>query len=64
MVISAARAYGGDCHLEILVSVEVIVKSTLITMRNIVGTAGLVFAFYVLAGAVPDLRRYLRIARM
>jgi len=40
------------------------VRSTLVTVRNIVGTAGLVFAAYVLAGAVPDLRRYIRISRM
>jgi hypothetical protein len=40
------------------------VKSTFVTLRNVVGTAGLVFAAYVLAGAMPDLRRYLRIVRM
>ena len=39
-------------------------KSTLVAVRNIVGTAGLVFAVYILAGAVPDLRRYIRISRM
>lgn len=43
---------------------EFVVKSTLVAMRNIVGTAGLVFAAYVIAGAVPDLRRYLKIVRM
>jgi len=40
------------------------VKSTLVAVRNIVGTAGLVFAAYVIAGAMPDLRRYIRITRM
>jgi hypothetical protein len=44
--------------------VESTVRSTFLTMRNILGTAGLVFAAYVLAGAVPDLRRYLKIVRM
>jgi hypothetical protein len=43
---------------------EFIVKATLVAMRNIVGTAGLVFAAYVVAGAMPDLRRYLKIVRM
>jgi hypothetical protein len=41
-----------------------IVKSTFIAMRNIVGTAGILFAAYVLAGAMPDLRRYVKISRM
>lgn len=40
------------------------VKSIFATVRNIVGTAGIAFAVYVLAGAVPDMRRYLRIVRM
>lgn len=43
---------------------EKIVKSTFVTMRNLIGTAGLMFAAYVIAGAVPDLKRYLRIVRM
>lgn len=43
---------------------ETIVKSAFVTVRNIVGTAGLVFAIYVLAGAAPDLRRYFKIVRM
>jgi hypothetical protein len=43
---------------------EFIVKATLVAMRNIVGTAGLIFAAYVIAGAMPDLRRYLKIVRM
>jgi len=46
------------------VSLEKIVKSTLVAMRNVIGTAGLVLAAYVLAGALPDLKRYLRIVRM
>jgi ectoine hydroxylase-related dioxygenase (phytanoyl-CoA dioxygenase family) len=43
---------------------EYSVKSTLVVVRNIVGAAGLVFAAYVIAGAMPDLRRYIRISRM
>lgn len=43
---------------------ERFLKSTWVTARNIVGTAGLAFAAYVLAGALPDLRRYLKIVRM
>jgi hypothetical protein len=43
---------------------ENIVKSTFIAMRNIVGAAGILFAAYVLAGAMPDLRRYVKISRM
>ena len=37
-------------------------KSTLVIVRDIVGTAGLVFAAYIIAGAVPDLRRYIKIS--
>jgi hypothetical protein len=40
------------------------VKSTWLSMRNIVGTAGILFAVYVLANAVPDMRRYIRISMM
>ena len=43
---------------------EFIVKATLVAMRNIVGTAGLVFAAYVIAGAMPALRQYLKIVRI
>jgi len=43
---------------------ENIVKSTFMAMRNIVGTVGILFAANVLAGAVPDLRRYGKISRM
>jgi hypothetical protein len=43
---------------------EFIVKSTLVTMSNIVGTAGLVWRPAYWPGAMPDLRRYLRIVRV
>jgi hypothetical protein len=33
-------------------------------IRNIVGTAGLVFAAYVLINTLPDVKRYLRIVWM
>ena len=33
-------------------------------MRNVLGTAGLLFAGYVLLKSIPDARRYLRISRM
>ena len=37
---------------------------TLIVLRNIVGTAGLVFAGYVFLKALPDMRRYIRLSTM
>jgi hypothetical protein len=40
------------------------VKSTWLSVRNIVGTAGILFAAYVFANAVSDMRRYLRISMM
>jgi hypothetical protein len=40
------------------------VKFTLVAVRNILGTAGLIFAAYIIVGAVPDLRRYIRISMM
>jgi hypothetical protein len=41
-----------------------LLKSIFPTVRNIVGTAGIAFAGYVLGSAVPNMRRYLRIVRM
>ncbi len=34
------------------------------TLRNIVGTVGLLYAGYVLIGSMKDVRRYIRISRM
>jgi hypothetical protein len=40
------------------------VRSTWLSVRNVVGTAGILFAVYVIANAIPDMRRYLRISMM
>ena len=37
---------------------------TLKVLRNIAGTAGLLFAAYVFVKSVPDARRYIRISTM
>lgn len=41
-----------------------IVKTTVKVLRNVVGSAGLVFMGYVVLSALPDLRRYIRISTM
>jgi hypothetical protein len=33
-------------------------------LRNVVGSAGLLFMGYVFVNAIPDLRRYIRISTM
>lgn len=33
-------------------------------LRNMIGTAGLVFAGYIFLTAIPDLKRYMRISTM
>ena len=33
-------------------------------LRNVVGTAGLLFAAYVFLRSIPDLKRYIRISTM
>jgi len=33
-------------------------------LRNVVGTAGLLYAGYVFLNALPDLKRYIRISSM
>jgi hypothetical protein len=40
------------------------VQKTLNVLRNIIGTAGLVFAGYVFLESIPALRRYIRISTM
>lgn len=37
---------------------------TLIAVRNIMATAGLLLAGYVFLKAIPDVRRYIRISTM
>ena len=37
---------------------------TLIALRNIMGTAGLLLVGYVFFKSIPDLRRYIKISRM
>ena len=39
-------------------------KSKSLTLRNFVGTAGLASAAYILAGAAPDMRQYIRTLMM
>lgn len=41
-----------------------IVKTTVKVLRNVVGSAGLLFMGYVVLTALPDLRRYIRISTM
>lgn len=33
-------------------------------LRNVVGTAGLIFAGYIFLNAIPDFKRYVRITTM
>lgn len=37
---------------------------TLVSIRNIVGTVGLVLGGYVLLKSIPDIQRYIRISKM
>jgi hypothetical protein len=37
---------------------------TLVFLRNVLGTVGILFGAYVALRALPDLRRYLRISMM
>jgi hypothetical protein len=38
--------------------------NTVRILRNVLGTAGLVFAGYIVLNALPDLKRYIRISTM
>lgn len=39
-------------------------KKILVTLRNVVGTAGLVLIAYVFVRSIPDVRRYVKISMM
>jgi hypothetical protein len=34
------------------------------TLRNVIGSAGLLFLGYIVAASLPDLKRYLKISTM
>jgi hypothetical protein len=39
-------------------------KSKIFALRNVVGTAGLLLAAYVVLRSLPDVKRYIRISTM
>jgi hypothetical protein len=49
-------------HLRVVIQEDFV--NALRLLRNVVGTAGLLYAGYIFLNALPDLKRYIRISSM